>query len=149
MLDRTQKRSASMPRLDALGCAGMQWSGVVVRARQLLRIWSRQCQAVIHLAIITPTEWDQIARSCRGMLVWAGEVNGRKLSVGSRACERNGVTLNIPLCGHALCSVAHSQSKRSANVRLNVSSRSPVNQITLWQYFFFLFIIKLLNKCIN
>ncbi len=56
--------------------------GVVVWARQLLGIWSRQWQAVVQFAVIASTEWDQIARSCRGMLVWTGEENGWKLSVG-------------------------------------------------------------------
>ncbi len=67
------------------GCAGlcrMQGGGVVVRAWQLLCIWSRQWQVVVHLALSAPTEWDQIACSCRGMMVQAGEENGRKLSVG-------------------------------------------------------------------
>ncbi len=54
------------------------------RARQLLRIWSRQWQAVIHLAVIASTEWDQIARSQRGMLVRAGEEIGVKTLYGER-----------------------------------------------------------------
>ncbi len=74
-LDRTRKRSASMPELDALG-------GVVRRAWQLLRIWSRQWQAVVHVAVIASTKWDKIACSRRGTLVWVGEENGRNLSMG-------------------------------------------------------------------
>ncbi len=59
----------------------MQGGRVVSRAQQLLHIWSHQWQAVIHLTIITFTEWVQIAQGCRGMLVQAGEENGWKLSV--------------------------------------------------------------------
>ncbi len=76
----------------ASACSGV----VVVRARQLLHILSRQWQAVVHLAIISSTKWDQIARSRRGMLAGAGEVNGWKLSVerewGTRGYSRRKLT---------------------------------------------------------
>ncbi len=76
----------------ASACSGV----VVVRARQLLHILSRQWQAVVHLATISSTKWDQIARSRRGMLAGAGEVNGWKLSVerewGTRGYSRRKLT---------------------------------------------------------
>ncbi len=83
------------------GCAGMrkmQGGGVVVRARPLLHIWSRQWQAVIHIAVIASTEWDQIARSRRGMLVRAGDENGWKLSVSEVHRGTAGVTSLIFEC---------------------------------------------------
>ncbi len=40
--------------------------------------------------------------------------------------------LNIPLCGRALRSVAHGQSKRSANVPLTLTGKPNPAQITLW-----------------
>ncbi len=54
--------------------------------------------------------------------------------------ERCDAQLNIPLCGRALRSVAHGQSKSSANVPLKQMGKPK---------FFSLFIMKLLNKCIN
>ncbi len=89
------------------GCAGlcrMQGGGVVVRALQLLRIWSRQWQAVIHLAIIASTKWDQIARSRIGMLVHVGEENGWKLSVGTQWGTR----------GYSQCKLTHLRALRSS-----------------------------------
>ncbi len=80
-LDRSRKRTSSMAGLDVLGCADCEGGG---GARQLLGIWSRQWQAVVQLAVIAPTKRDQIARSCRGMLVRAGEENRRNLSVGRK-----------------------------------------------------------------
>ncbi len=45
--------------------------------------------------------------------------------------ERCYAQLNIPLCGHALCSVTHCQNKRSANVPLTLTGRPNPTQIML------------------
>ncbi len=45
--------------------------------------------------------------------------------------ERCHAQLNIPLCGHALRSVAHGQSKHSANVPLTVTGKPNPAQIRL------------------
>ncbi len=66
-----------------------------------------------------------------------------------REAERCDAQLNIPLYVRALRSVAHSQSKRSANIPLTLTGKPNHTQITLWHSFLFLFIMKLLNKCIN
>ncbi len=46
--------------------------------------------------------------------------------------ERCDAQLNIPLCGGALRSVAHGQSKRSTNVPLTLTGKPNPAQITLW-----------------
>ncbi len=46
--------------------------------------------------------------------------------------ERRDTPLNIPLCGRALRSVAHGQSKRSANDPLTLTGKPNPAQITLW-----------------
>ncbi len=46
--------------------------------------------------------------------------------------ERSDAQLNIPLCGRVLRSVAHGQSKRSANVPLTLTGKPNPAQITLW-----------------
>ncbi len=45
--------------------------------------------------------------------------------------ERRDTPLKIPLCGRALRSVAHGQSKRSANVPLTLTGKPNPAQITL------------------
>ncbi len=50
--------------------------------------------------------------------------------VGS--AEHVSEALNIPLCRRALRSVAHGQSKRSANVPLTLTGKPNPAQITLW-----------------
>ncbi len=45
--------------------------------------------------------------------------------------EKCDAQLNIPLCGRALLSVAHGQSKRSANVPLTFTGKPNPAQITL------------------
>ncbi len=46
--------------------------------------------------------------------------------------ERCDAPLNIPLCGRALRSVTHGQSKRSANVPLTLTGKPNPAQIPLW-----------------
>ncbi len=46
--------------------------------------------------------------------------------------ERRDTPLNIPLCGRALRSVAHGQSKHSANIPLTLTGKPNPAQITLW-----------------
>ncbi len=46
--------------------------------------------------------------------------------------KRSDAQLNITLCGCALLSVAHGQSKRSANVPLTLTGKPNPAQITLW-----------------
>ncbi len=57
------------------GCPGlcrMQEGWVVVRARQLLRIWSRQWQAVVHLASSLPPNETRLLADAEGC--WSGQV---------------------------------------------------------------------------
>ncbi len=65
---------------------------------------------------------------------------------------------NILLCVCALRSVAHGQSKRSANVPLTLTGKpnpAQINTLTLnvsskiRHIYFFLFIVTLLNTCLN
>ncbi len=57
---------------------------------------------------------------------------------------------NIPLCVCALSSVAHGQSKRSANVPLMLTCKpNPNVSSNVRPIYFFLFIVTLLNKCLN
>ncbi len=46
--------------------------------------------------------------------------------------ERCDTQLNITLCGRVLCSVAHGQSKHSANVPFTLTGKPNPAQITLW-----------------
>ncbi len=80
----------------------------MIWARQHLRIWSRQWQAVVHLAIIASTEWDQIARSRRVMLVWVGEENGWELFVGREWGTR----------GHSRCELTRLRALSSSALLL-------------------------------
>ncbi len=66
---------------------------------------------------------------------------------------------NIPLCVCALSSVVHGQSKRSANDPLTLTGKPKITRsdhaLTLnvssnvRPIYFFLFIVTLLNKCLN
>ncbi len=61
---------------------------------------------------------------------------------------------NIPLCVCALRSVVHGQNKRSANIPLTLTGK-PNPALTLnvsskiRHIYLFLFIVTLLNKCLN
>ncbi len=90
--------------------------------------------------------WSQGHSLCRGCLSWCNSWSPYKAldpnkkwqscPCDVRSYQSMRAKLNIPLCERELRSVAHGQSKRSANVPLELTGKPNPDQITLWYYFF-------------
>ncbi len=90
--------------------------------------------------------WSQGHSLCRGCLSWCNSWSPYKAldpnkkwqscPCDVRSYQSMRAKLNIPLCGRELRSVAYGQSKRSANVPLELTGKPNPDQITLWYNFF-------------
>ncbi len=95
---------------------------------QLEKIWNSSLQTNKEpIGILTSNHRNSWGKAYNN-LIKGGHCQPEHVS----EAERRDTPLNIPLCGRVLCSVAHGQSKRSANVPLTLTGKPNPAQITLW-----------------